>query len=777
MKNSFGQRQQNLKVFESVRKKIRANWADKQALDLQERQMQARVRSLEKDILQLDCNFDAQLRDLNEQITTERADLAETLKETRKEKANLVEQLEAITAENKGLLEANQDKEKALTGLFEELSKVSHQRLAEHTKNAKIENERSALEEKIEEGEAEIEQLNKRNEEFNVDVLEVEERVEGLSRKTREMVKAKETERKREIKMRNDLANRQKEHVNAAGILESLEAQIREIENKVANKKRELEGHQAKLVRQRRRTEVLERMLKAKELTVRQMELALGDLLEEERASRTHLVHEEELLTKKEVTQAVENKKIQKLEEMLRRKRDGFHRESDQLLRLERMVKKLDNQIGAVHAEIRRLGIESEKVKAQQEKYAHMASVGHTRFYEKVEEAKLKNFVVADLQRMNGELATDLRNEQTAYESVRKECNAHGKQLLELKEDILWYANRHKNLVHQIKQLSEEVCSKNYLSINQSKKAKRIGTENADLDNRLLGLENKTAFLEQSIKYNESEIDKLKVMLKEAEEQKKAKLKEQTLIMNERDILGRQIIRRKQDMNGALKEIKVLGYYIRNSENHFHREAAVIEHMSARLARIRDDLERRRAERQGLEIIEAEVDKLSKECIALKNRNALLREETRHVVNVHEWRQVQATQGELYDLILKVQGLQKKNIAEQETLEQHVLRYSQRAALCRDLRRQLKDGVHDQRAKELKKLDSALGQKKKDFGQVLDNLETAKHQLESLEQNVLTLDTEIEMHKKNYIAYRSGKVKAGSFNYSQSMLSGLYTTF
>jgi chromosome segregation ATPase len=668
-----------------------------------------------------------------------------------------MEQIKTMIEMNESLAKQVEDQEDILRNLFAEVERVDDS--IEETKDSyqKIEGKRRQLAEKIEECEVKIVKINQNNMEGRNDVKMLQEKQQSLKGQIRDKMKFKEIQKKEQVRISNNLMNMEREQQNVEKILENLEDQVKEQDEKIHSKTENINNLKDKLKKVKNNNQILTKMYNQKIKEKKTIQLSRDVLSIEKQSTKKHLILEEERLDNIRENQKKEEKQLSKLEEMLRRKRDGLLDASDKLLELERITKKLNNQVNGVHGEIKRLGVECEKVKMQQEKYAEVASVGHTRFYEKIEELKLKNFMVGDLQRVNVELANRLKEEQIAYEGVRTERNTHGKRLLEMKEEILECANRHKGLVHEIKQLSEEVSLKNIFSIRQTEKSEFIKNQNIELEGKLLSLENKIKTFEESIKYNEIEIDKLKVLLVEAEEEKKKKLKEQNLIMNERDILGRQIIKRKQDMNKILKDIKVLQYYIKNSENQFINERNEVEDLEMQLEETKENVKLNHLENEGFITIQEEVEKLNKECWVLKNRNALLKEEIGYVLNVHEWRELKVTQPKKYDLILKLQGLQKKNISEENKLKKLDRDIKDKKNEFKDLKENINRGIGKEGQEKLYKLQEALSQKKQNFSEVLLTMKYAKKKMDSLKVDILKLDTSLDMYKKNYFAYRNGE--------------------
>jgi chromosome segregation ATPase len=754
VENSLKERQEYLLEFNKTSEEIKKWSQDTKDLLKKEEELADVVINLQKENFNLENNFEDEIENLEKKMQSEEANLKEDMKSHRNKQSRMIEQITNITMQNKNAEDEIQKDEEELNKLFMEIDEISKETRLTHESYTHIERKRKELAEKIDDMEAEIFVLVQSNDEAKVDLKILEEKKQDLKVNIRSMEKYQDVHKKEDIRISNCLVNMEREQKNVLKILQTLEEQNKETDEKIQLKKHEINSNNEKLNSFKKKHNLLCKMLKKKEGEIEKNKIEQDQLEDELFTAKKNLSNEEHRISKMKETKLKEEKQIEKLEEVLRKKKDGLVEGSNKLLEYERITKKMNNQIAGVHFEIKQLGMECEKIKNQQEKYAEVASMGHTKFYEKIEELKLKNFMVGDLQRVNSELATRLKEEQGAYEGVRKERNAHGKRLLEMKEEIVDCANKHKGLVHEIKQLSEEVSIKNIYSIRQTEKSETIKNQNIELENRVMGLENKNSTLEQTIKYNEGEIDKLKVLLVEAEDEKKKKMKEQTLIMNERDILSRQIIRRKQDMNKVLKNIKILQYYIKNTESQFQEYKDKTDQLSETLETTKAELKTSQLEATGLETIKEEVTKLNKECWILKNRNSMLKEEIGIVINVHQWREIKATEPEKYDLILKLQGLQKKNAKEEHRLNSIDGKISEKKKLFKSLRETMGRGIGPQGLKELKKLQIAFKEKKRRLNEVMKNMEESKKLLASLENDVLKLDTSIDMHKKNYFNVR-----------------------
>ena len=115
-----------------------------------------------------------------------------------------------------------------------------------------------------------------------------------------------------------------------------------------------------------------------------------------------------------------------------------------------------------------------------------------------------------------------------------------------------------KIAAHQIQQLKDEIDQKD---LALTAKEHQMGTDKkaADKDKAELGIcKAKLHTLEENQKTTENEKLQYKYMLAETEKQNEASRKEYLNVVNERDILGTQLIRRNDELALLYEKIKIL---------------------------------------------------------------------------------------------------------------------------------------------------------------------------------------------------------------------------
>lgn len=96
----------------------------------------------------------------------------------------------------------------------------------------------------------------------------------------------------------------------------------------------------------------------------------------------------------------------------------------------------------------------------EREKFGGEASDANAKFAAALEEVKLREMTILDLQKKIAEGDTKLKQQQSLYEAVRSDRNLYSKSLIESQDEIAEMKRKFKIMNHQIEQLKEEIQSK-----------------------------------------------------------------------------------------------------------------------------------------------------------------------------------------------------------------------------------------------------------------------------------------------------------------------------
>ena len=129
---------------------------------------------------------------------------------------------------------------------------------------------------------------------------------------------------------------------------------------------------------------------------------------------------------------------------------DEDHELDGEISYLQNKLKKLENQVRGYQIEAQKLNKIITLLEKEQEKYGIEASQAHAKYYQTIEEVKIKNNMIAELQKKNAEVEAKLKHQQNLYEAVRSDRNLYSKNLLESQEENAELNKKHSRMKQQV---------------------------------------------------------------------------------------------------------------------------------------------------------------------------------------------------------------------------------------------------------------------------------------------------------------------------------------
>ena len=168
-----------------------------------------------------------------------------------------------------------------------------------------------------------------------------------------------------------------------------------------------------------------------------------------------------------------------------RKKQDELKRERDVLVKLKgqaenatakqaSLVKVNENTKKNLEQEIQGYKIEAQRqakmiygLEVEREKFSSEANAMNSKYLEALEEVKLRELAIVDLQKQIADGESKLKQQQNLYEGVRADRNLYSKNLIEAQDEIQEMKRKFKIMNHQIEQLKEEISAKDMALVKE----------------------------------------------------------------------------------------------------------------------------------------------------------------------------------------------------------------------------------------------------------------------------------------------------------------------
>lgn len=418
---------------------------------------------------------------------------------------------------------------------------------------------------------------------------------------------------------------------------------------------------------------------------------------------------------------------------------DGATNKQVDLVKLnEHLIAELEAELGAYKAEGLRQKKELHSFEQQRERHAEEVSEVSARYGRLVQDVKLRDMTIVDLQGKIAESEGRLKQQQKLYEAVRSDRNLYSKNLIEAQDEIAEMKRKFKIMNHQIEQLKEEIQGKEAAYVKEHFEHAKIEKEREALKGELDRAKRAIAASEASISSHRKEVAKLNSIINEADANRLKQKRAYDAIIAERDILGTQLIRRNDELALLYEKLRIQqqtlsageklfaervddSHLLRLAINNLTREvrasaaeavrsaqlvplaqrdcgcgaatclcglapaaAYPLAHLSRSEPRavLSDSLhthllpmplpfllwQMHIAKRQGsnLDSMREELYELQRELLQERTKVRALSEELENPANPHRWRRLEGADPSAYEMVHKIQSLQKRLIAKTE---------------------------------------------------------------------------------------------------------------
>lgn len=188
-----------------------------------------------------------------------------------------------------------------------------------------------------------------------------------------------------------------------------------------------------------------------------------------------------------------------------------------------------------------------------------------------VEEVKLKKNLIGELKKETIDLESKLKQQQNLYEAVRSDRNLYSKNLIEAQDEVAELKRKFKIASHQISQLKDEIELKD-TALTSTQHDLGMAKKEGDNDRAKMKSEvEKNKRLTENVKKLQNEQLKLTYIIKEAYIEHESKKKEYLKVVNERDVLGTQLIRRNDELALLYEKIKILQTTLSEGEKQYQQ--------------------------------------------------------------------------------------------------------------------------------------------------------------------------------------------------------------
>ncbi|XP_074103609.1 cilia- and flagella-associated protein 58 [Cotesia typhae] len=697
-------------------------------------------REIEQKNKKFDIDDDGEVAKQNENSAIEKERLTneiETLKQSIKSKSMYIEELEKKTSEVDNQISKMQE------NMEVQMNEISKERLV-----------RERLEREIIELEEELKIKANLLQAANTLVKNSASNVSRIENLLREQRVANEKLRKEVSKLMTGRINLQTELSNSNKRVKEIERvlvekaneyklsvqEIKRLQEEVSKSKAENDWSVSKYTKIDKERAKMEKDLEHVKVALKNSEIHLS--------SCQRQITEE----KKSVDLAVREKNvvIKNLENL----KDTLEKTHAEISVLELSKRKLEDELQeALHVNCS-LNKKIEALEKDRDKYCQQVAQVQHQLDESENLVKEKETEVVNYSKELGEIKKKFRHQQNLFESTRAEKNMCNKNLTVKKEEINELRDKLKLMVHQIEQLKEELAIKEssiakgefcLRKAEKEKEAARIELQSAqkNISNLRKTLEDNKINekqLRESVKTADADVSRLK--------------KDIDNIMNERDVLGTQLVRRNDELNLQSRKIKLLHQTLSKGEAEYSQRLEDIRLVKLEINKLRGEKVLLVKSLNNTSDLRHEILHLNRDMTRERLKVVALEEELQNPLNIHRWRKLEGSDPTTMELLKKIQILQKRLLKMNQLVISKSNKIKEIEKLYMELRQILAKQPAPQSISNLVKAREALRERGKQMKSLTAELNMWESRTNEYKYEVERLNKELRELKAKYLALK-----------------------
>ena len=424
--------------------------------------------------------------------------------------------------------------------------------------------------------------------------------------------------------------------------------------------------------------------------------------------------------------------------------------QTELVLDKERNMSALTKEVIEYQQELGRLRKAASQLEKERERLANEVADGRSNNVSLSEQGKLKEATIDELKKQITQWEAKLRQQQQLYEAVRSDRNHYSKGLIEAQDEIAELRKKFKIMGHQIEQLKEEISAKDQALVKEHFEVQRADSLKDAMQGEL-NLKNQISKRnEELIRQQEIELKKLAVSIRRMDDESLAQRKEYDQVINERDILGTQLIRRNDELALLYEKLRVQESALTAGESQYMSRVDDIRLLRMKVKELNREVMLGKGSGDKTNELKREILHLQKDLLQEKTKVTALSEELENPMNVHRWRKLEGSDPATFELIQKIQTLQRRLISKTEEVVEKGLVILEKEKLYRELKQILSRQPGPEVAEQLTVYQHSLRNKSKQLKAMASELNMYQAQVNEYKYEIERVTRELQDLKRKY---------------------------
>uniref|UniRef100_A0A7N8YGW1 Cilia and flagella associated protein 58 n=1 Tax=Mastacembelus armatus TaxID=205130 RepID=A0A7N8YGW1_9TELE len=584
-------------------------------------------------------------------------------------------------------------------------AREEQQRLEQQLKELKILNERSTKE---------IEQMQVKN-------AKLQQECEQLS-SVKEHLSLENQQKANELKMREEEVNQMRREIaKQTNMREAIQKKFHQMEDQKADVDVQRETLKAQIAG-------LEKNLESSEKQIEADKKAIDEL-----------IRERDILSKNMIKAAQSTEKEQNIVKLL-----------------EQDKRTLEHEITGYRQEAQKQRKIIQQLEKERDRYINDTSSLMQKVQQKMNDVELREMEIFEWRKKVTEAECKLKQQENLLESIVSERNLYSKNLIEAQEDIAEMKRKMKTMNNHVTRLRDEITGKELALAKDQQEHKRLEKDNEALKGELQLIKLQLEETNQRVDSQKAEQQKLQKIIADTDAEQIQQKKQLGQVIRERDNLGKQLLRCNDERTLLYEKIRIQQAILGKGDFHYSQRMEDIRLLKLEIKRLRrkksildktvpytEDMRYKRKE---------SISRIKKKKRRIWNRQG---EAGYKLSTESRWKKNEGSDPGKYELIQKIQSLQKRLIAKTQELEEHELLLQEKEKLYVELKHILSRQPGPEVAEQLQQCQWTIRERTKKLKMLIAELRMLDSKMNEYKSENQRLANELANIKKKYLSQKN----------------------
>ncbi|CAH8548410.1 unnamed protein product [Schistosoma bovis] len=390
------------------------------------------------------------------------------------------------------------------------------------------------------------------------------------------------------------------------------------------------------------------------------------------------------------------------------------------------------------------------KLERERDHYIMDASELTKKILTNMDELKLREMQIFENKKKIAEYETKLKQQQNLYEAIRNDRNLYNKQLIHTQNELIELKKQLKLLIQQMNQLKNDITQRDMNLIKEKLEKNKIEKSNEQL---LMNINQLKLQINENINYIElqkNEENKLIQLINDINNERNKEKINYNQLLNERDLLGSQLIRRNDELLLLYEKLKIQQSILNKGELQYNERINDINILKKEIKNLRHEKSILKINNKKLTDFKIEINRIEKNLLKEKIKAKALEDELQNPINVHRWRKLEGSDPSTYEMIQKIQALQKRLISKTEEVVEKELLIQEKEKIYIELKHILARHPGPEVAEQLNIYQNMIRDKTKQMKAMTAEMNVYESQITEYKIEIEHLNRELQNVKKTY---------------------------